>query len=49
MDVKLKFYSDDCEIKPRLYLIKNNGTMIWTFQFLWFEFEIVRYYKKNNF
>ena len=42
MDIKLHFLSEDFQCQPRVFLIKNSGILIWTLQWLWFEFEIVK-------
>ena len=46
MDIKLQFTSEDLQFKPRVFLIKNTGMLIWLLQWLWFDFEVVKNTKK---
>ena len=47
MDVSLKFYSDGFQWELEQDFIPTADRWLWYMEWLWFEFEIVRYYKKG--
>ena len=46
--VTAKFYSDDFERKPICQLIRGRDQYILCVNWLWFDFEIIKYHKKSS-